>query len=474
MRFIKNYFWNAGYQVFVLIVPLITIPYISQVLGPTGVGSEAYTRSIAQYFILLGSLGLTVYGNREVAYVRDDRQGLSKTFLELLELRVVLTVGVTLLYLVLIFFLNKYRVYFLLQGLGIIAAFFDISWFFQGLEEFRIIITRNVAVKVVSVFLIFRFVKAQSDVGIYILVLVCSTLIGNLTLWPYVKKYLEHIPHRYLYPWKHLRPMIALFLPQIAMQIYLQVNKTMLGAITGVNSSGFYDSSDKIIRMILAIVTSIGTVMLPNVAHHFKVGHSKAIHNSLKFSINFTLLLAVPCTAGIIFISRQFTELFFGVAFLPVAPLMQIEALIVIAIGISSVTGYQYLLPTNQVTAYSRSVFYGAILNIVLNIPFIIFGGAIGAMISTVISEFVVTGYQLLVIQKHINVLSLFKGVWKYLLSVVPMTGCMMLASHLPIHGWIQLSVTVGVAVLTYVVSVLILRPKELISSFVSIRENGD
>lgn len=107
MKLVKNFLWNAGYQVFILLVPLITIPYISRVLGPTGVGINSFTNSIVQYFILFGSLGITTYGNREIAYQRDSKEKLSQTFWEIALLRFVSIFIATICYLVFVFFFTS-------------------------------------------------------------------------------------------------------------------------------------------------------------------------------------------------------------------------------------------------------------------------------------------------------------------------------------------------------------------------------
>ena len=180
-----------GYQVFVLLLPIITIPYVSRVLGPTGIGINAYTNSIVQYFVLFGTLGLTMYGNREIAYNRDDRQKMSNLFWELALLRLVTTSLAIIVYLVFILLVDQYQTFYLIQGLLLVATAVDMSWFFQGLEEFRITVLRNSLVKIVSLVLIFTLVKSRNDLWIYIFVLTGSQVLGNLTLFPYLKTYIN-------------------------------------------------------------------------------------------------------------------------------------------------------------------------------------------------------------------------------------------------------------------------------------------
>ena len=412
-----------GYQVFVLLLPIITIPYVSRVLGPTGIGINAYTNSIVQYFVLFGTLGLTMYGNREIAYNRDDRQKMSNLFWELALLRLVTTSLAIIVYLVFILLVDQYQTFYLIQGLLLVATAVDMSWFFQGLEEFRITVLRNSLVKIVSLVLIFTLVKSRNDLWIYIFVLTGSQVLGNLTLFPYLKTYINKPIWKQLNLMKHLSPTIAMFVPQIATQIYLQVNKTMLGAFTGVQASGFYDNSDKIVKILLAVVTATGTVLLPHSAHSFASGRHDQVEKSLTRSMHFILVLACPMAAGLAGVAPVFTKVFFGADFWPVSSLLMIESVIIILVGISNATGVQYLLPTNQLVPFTTSVILGAIGNIILNIPLILLYGGNGAMVATVLSEFLVTGYQVYKIKGQLSLNGLFRETWKYLVAAVIM-GC--------------------------------------------------
>uniref|UniRef100_UPI000AD15DBC oligosaccharide flippase family protein n=1 Tax=Secundilactobacillus paracollinoides TaxID=240427 RepID=UPI000AD15DBC len=164
MRVIKNYLYNAFYQVFILLVPLITTPYLSRVLGPTGVGINSYTNSIIQYFILFGSVGVNLYGNRQVAFVRDDKCKLTRTFYEIFSMRVLTIILAYVAFLIFLMFTHQYHVYYLAQSVSLVAAAFDISWFFMGVENFAVTVLRNFIVKIITLISIFTFVKSYSGV----------------------------------------------------------------------------------------------------------------------------------------------------------------------------------------------------------------------------------------------------------------------------------------------------------------------
>ena len=174
-----------------------------------------------------------------------------------------------------------------MQAILIVAAAFDISWFFMGFENFKVTVLRNIIVKLISLACIFIFVRGKGDLTLYIAVLSISQLIGNITLFPYLKRYINLPNWRELKIWRHFKPSLVLFVPQIATQVYLILNKTMVGKMVSVEAAGFYDNSDKIVKMVLAIVTATGTVMLPRVANTFAKGDHEQVKKYLYQSFDF-------------------------------------------------------------------------------------------------------------------------------------------------------------------------------------------
>lgn len=417
MKIIKNYLYNVFYQVFVLLVPLITMPYIARVLGPTGVGINSFTNSNTQYFILIGSIGVSLYGNRQIAYYRDDKAKTSQIFWEVFLMRMITILVALLAFFIFLGFEKSYHQAYLMQAILIVAAAFDISWFFMGFENFKVTVLRNIIVKLISLACIFIFVRGKGDLTLYIAVLSISQLIGNITLFPYLKRYINLPNWRELKIWRHFKPSLVLFVPQIATQVYLILNKTMVGKMVSVEAAGFYDNSDKIVKMVLAIVTATGTVMLPRVANTFAKGDHEQVKKYLYQSFDFVSAVSIPMMFGIAAIAPKFATMFFGQAFDAVGPLMMVESLVILFIAWSNVLGIQYLLPTGHNKEFTMSVTVGAVVNIILNVPLILWLGTEGAMISTVISEFSVTLYQFYIVRRELDLLQMMQDTWKYLLS---------------------------------------------------------
>lgn len=459
MKVIKNYLYNVVYQILLLLVPLITVPYISRVLGPELVGINSYTNSWMTFFMLVGQMGIALYGNREVAYHRENPIERSKIFWGIELLQVITITCALIAYLgAVLLFSTTFKEYFLLQSFWIIAAGVDVSWYFMGVENFQRIVFRNMLVKLASVALIFLVVKGNNDLGKYIALLGLSNLVGNLTLWPYLKDEIKWVPISTWHPFRHFYPALLLFVPTITTQVYLVVNRLMLGRMSTQSQLGQFQYTDQIIKVILAVVTASGQVMLPHIANKFSKGDVKGIRDSLYNSFDFITAIAIPMMFGIMAIAKQFAPWFLGKQFNDAGILMMIEAPVILFIGWSNVTGTQYLMPINRTKEYTVSVTVGAVINVIANLFLIALWGARGATLATDISEFAVAAVQLVYIRQTISRRKLFGQMWKYLLSggimfIITYRLAMIMSMTIP-----NLAIEVIIGAVIYIIGIFILR----------------
>ncbi len=458
MKVIKNYLYNVGYQILAIIVPLITSAYVSRVLRPEGVGANAFTNSIINYFMLIANMGIGYYGNRQIAYVRENRKKMAKTFWEIQIVKTIMTLIACIAFEVFMMFYTRQANYMWAQSINLIAVAFDISWFYEGIEDFKVTVLKNSFVKIVSMIAIFLLIKNPSDVTLYIIVLAMSTLLGNLTLWPNIRRDLPKINIKSLKPWPHFLPMIELFIPQIAIQVYVQLNRTMLGVMVNETAAGFYQYSDSLVKITLALVTATGTVMLPHVANAFSKGNMNQVNTMLYKSFDFVSSMAYPMMFGLAAVSLTLAPKYYGPGYGPVGRAMMIESIVILMIAWSNAIGVQYLLPLNRVKQFTASVTVGAVVNIILNVPLIHLWGLNGAMWATVISEFSVTLYQLWVVRHSLSYRELFKGSWKYFISGLIMFLAVFWMNRNLKDSWLMMAVEILAGIIIYSVLVLILR----------------
>lgn len=418
----KNYMYNLIYQILVIIMPVITTPYLARTLGAEGTGTYSYTISIVTYFILFGSLGLAMYGQREIAYAQNDVKKRSKVFYELVVLRFI-TMSISMIIFYLIYGITgEYAIYYRILLLEMFANAIDISWFFQGIEYFKKTVTRNIIVKILSVISIFIFIKNENDIGKYLLIYVLTTLLGNISLWFGIKKYVIKINVKELNVFKQLKPTIALFIPQIAVQIYTVLDKTMIGTITeDMAEVGYYEQTQKIVKILLTIITSLGTVMMPRIAKCYADGKTEQIKKYMYKTFAFVYMLAFPLIFGLIAVSDNFVPLFFGQGYDKVKILMKFMSFIILFIGLSNVVGSQYLLSTKKQRQYTMSVVCGAITNAGFNFVLINSLKSLGAVIATFVAELTVTLVQFYYIRKQFNIFDVIKLSKNYFLSAVIM-----------------------------------------------------
>ena len=309
----KNYLYNLAYQILIIIMPIITTPYLARTLGASGIGTYSYTISIVTYFILLGSLGTAVYGQREIAYVQDDTKKRSIVFYEILMLRCITMPIAMIIFYFMYCKTGEYSVYFKILLLEILANCFDISWFFQGIENFKKTAIRNIIIKIISVISIFLFIKNENDTGKYLVIYTLTNLFGNVSLWIGLKKYITKVKFKEIRFAKQLKPAITFFIPQIAIQIYTVLDKTMIGAITNnMSEVGYYEQTQKIVKMLLTLITSLGTVMVPRISKCYIDGNISQIRKYMNKTFRFVYMLAFPLIFGIIATADNFVPLFLG------------------------------------------------------------------------------------------------------------------------------------------------------------------
>ena len=406
-KLIKNYIYNTLYQILVLIAPLVTTPYVSRVLGVTNIGIFQYSQSIATYFVLAGAVGTTLYGQREIAYLQDKPKERSAAFWEIEIFRIIAVLVCTVVYVLTFCIQGEYSVMYTILIVEVVANAFDISWFFMGMENFKLTVIRNTIIKLTGVITVFLLVKQPTDLGIYTACMTFPIFIGNVSLWFSLKRYLVKTELTFSTCFagikKRLKPIIILFLPQIAQEVYLVLDKTMIGIFgTSVDQVGYYAQAQKIVKVVLAIVTSLGIVMLPAMSSSFVKGDHDGIKKSIKTAFRFIYMLSFALLFGLIAIAPRFVPIFFGEGYDPVTGLMIIISPILVIIATSNVIGKQFLLPTNQQRAFTISILAGAGVNFVLNIILITLWDAIGASIATVIAELAVTAVQCWCVRKQL------------------------------------------------------------------------
>ena len=452
----KNYLYNLLYQMTSVLLPVLTIPYVSRVLSADGIGINTVTYANTQYFILLGSLGISIYATKKIATIREKKDKLKKTFWEIFSIQFT---GCILAYMVFALTLgqsHKYGVFYMLQGFYILAAAVDISWYFLGIENFKNASLRSFFAKIISVILIFIFVKTRDDLWKYILINAGTMFVGQLIMWFYVGKDMLKVKEiGKLKIAMHIMPILALFVPQIATQVYTVLDKTMIDLFKGAVEAGYYDQSQKIVRILLSVVTSLGIVMLPRIANLFSKDDLNEVKKSLRKAFVVISFLSIPITFGLIGISDKFVPILFGNEFLSVIPLTKISPVLVIIIGLGNVFGTQYLLAIGKNKEYTASVCIGALVNFCFNLLLIPRFAAMGAVIATVSAELSIALIQFWFARVVFD-FTWIKETYKYWVSGILMLAIVRLVGNVTPISILFLVLQIAIGSLVYFISLII------------------
>lgn len=399
----KNFIYNIIYQILILILPLITVPYVSRILGADGIGIYSYTYSIVYYFVILAMMGLNNYGNRSIAKVRDNKDKLSREFWSIYAFQLIMSIIMIICYLIYLnLFAKQYKIISYIQIIYIVSTMFDINWFFFGIEEFKLTIIRNTSIKTLTLILIFLFVKQRNDVWIYTAILAGSALFSNIILFTFLHRYINIVKVNLDDIFKHFKPNLILFLPVIAVSIYKIMDKIMIGFLSNIAEVGVYENAEKIMQVPVAIINALGTVMLPRVSNMITNKKEDEVKKLISKTMPFTMFITFPMIFGLICISKNFSLIFFGNGFEKSGIIIQYLAITILFLAWGNVVRTQYLIPKEKDKEYIISAFLGAILNFVINLVFIPKFGAIGACIGTIIAEFFVMFYQTWVVRKEL------------------------------------------------------------------------
>jgi O-antigen/teichoic acid export membrane protein len=468
----KNFIYNISYQILILIIPFITTPYVARVLGADGVGTYSYTYSIAYYFMTFALLGINSYGNRLVAKVREDKDKLSKEFFSLYTLQIVTSaIMIILYYIYIIIFEQEYLQIAIIQSIYVWSAVFDINWFFQGLEKFKLIVVRNSFIKLISLIAIFMFVRTNGDLWKYVLILALGTLCSQLILYSFLRKNVKYTKIKFIDVKKHIKPVLVLFIPVVAITFYKVMAKIMLGNLSTITEVGYYENAEKVINVPISIITAIGTVMLPSISNLISKGEEEKVEEYLYKMTKFMYFLVIPMALGIILISDNFVNLYLGSEFSKSSIVLKILSISMIFSSTANVLRTQYLIPKEKDKGYVISVIMGAIVNFIFNMIFINYWHAMGAAIATLLAEATVTIAQLIYVRKQVKLNLMLTSSIKYIIVGIIMFAICMLYNLISIQSILKLLLQIATGIIIYMGILFITKDEFIIEIINKIKE---
>ena len=464
MKVLKNYAYNLSYQLLLIILPIITTPYVTRVFSSNDLGTYSFFNSIVTYFVLLATLGVANYGTKEIS---GNRTIIHKNFWGIYTLQLGATILSLTLYILLCltFSLMQNPVAYIL-GLSLLSKGLDISWLFQGLEDFRKITVRNITVKLVGVIAIFLFIKSASDLYLYVFLLTIFELLGQLSMWLPAKEFIGKPHFDLMYAKRHLKPVILLFLPQIAISLYVSLDSTMLGVLASARDVGIYDQALRLVNILLTLVTSLGSVMLPRVSNLLSSGDHKAVNKMHEMSFLIYNLVIFPIIAGMLIVNDDFVNFFLGQDFQEARYAIAIMIFRMFFIGWTNIMGIQILIPHNKNKEFMLSTTIPAIVSVGLNLLLLPKLGYIGAAIVSVLTEVLVWLIQLFYTRSYLREVPIIGSLIKIIISSGVMYGILLfIKQFLNVSPMINVGLYAVLGAIIYAGLILILKvinPNEL------------
>ncbi len=464
-----NFVMNAILTMSSFIFPLITFPYVSRVLLPVGTGKVSFATSLISYFSMFAQLGIPTYGIRACAKVRDNREELTRTAHELLMINLIMNVlsyAVLILALLFVPRLQEDRTLYIVVSFTIILTSIGMEWLYKALEQYTYITVRSIIFKFVALVAMFLLIHEQEDYVIYGGITILAASASNIFNFINVHKYIDMKPVGNYNLRRHLKPVAIFFAMSCATTIYTNMDTVMLGFMTSDEEVGYYNAAVKIKTILVSIVTSLGTVLLPRASYYVEKGMMEEFRRITKKAINFVFLLATPLMLYFMIYARQGVLFLSGEAYENSILPMQIIMPTLLLIGLTNILGIQILVPLGREKMVLYSEIAGAAVNIIVNAILIPQLKSSGAAIGTLVAELTVLIVQYAALRNQVS--EAFRAVtyWKILVGLALGVVCSYWVVMLGLSYFVTLVITACLFFAAYGLFLLLTREPLIVEVF--------
>lgn len=465
---LNNFIYNLIKTFSSLVFPLVTFTYSARILGEEGIGSVNFAKSFITFFSMFAMLGMNYYGTREVAKRKDDKNALSKFVHEMLMINGVSTaVAYVLLVLCVIFVpkLHGYVILLFISSFAIILQGMGMEWLYQGLEEYRYIAVRSVLFQMISLVIMFIFVRDANDVAAYAIVITLASSGSYLLNFLHVRKYIYFRRYGGYELKKHMKPLLWLFALVVSMELYTVLDSTMLGFLQNAAAVGRYTAAVKVNKLVNTLITSLCVVLIPRLSYYIGRGEHDKVRALVDKAYNYVFMLSVPAAVGLFMLSDEIILLFSGAGFGSASITMRILTPIVIVIPFSITTNQQTLIPMGEEKRMFIATSIGAAVNFACNSILIPEYAENGAAIATVFAETVVAVVSFINASHFFEMKKFFRKYYQYWLAAIPIPVIAVMLRKLPIHYALRMGAVIVISALCYFTVLLLLKNEYLISA---------
>lgn len=389
-----------------VILPLLTFPYITKTLSTNSFGQFLFIDSFTQYFILISSLGIPLYGLREIAKNKSNNELCTKIVLELIFIQLSLGIFLSLIFYAASFLIPAIalsRDLVLLGGLYIISSGFLIDWFYQGIERFSYITVRSLVIKACSVIAIFILVKHENDNVVYYGILTTVVLFSAILNLSYFYKFFFSLSDFSFNITRHLRPLLVLFSINASVSVYVILDSIILGFIADAVNVSYYNIPLKIVKIYWTVIAAVGMVFIPKIAALYRDNQTALISDLINKSISVVLLLSLPFCFFCLIFPCEILEIVSGSKYLQAKLALQILSFLPLIIGICNIFGTQFLLPIGKEKIILNATMIGLVISILLNISLVPYLNFLGSAIAAFVTELFVCLFIVIKARRYIT-----------------------------------------------------------------------
>lgn len=469
-----NFVMNAALTMSSIIFPIVTFPYVSRILMPSGTGRVTFATSLISYFSIFAQLGIPTYGIRACAQVRDDRAKLSKTVHELLIINLIMSFFAYIFFgvaLVTVPRLFEDRILYIIISSTILLNVIGMEWLYKGLEKYSYITIRSVIFKFIALIAMFVFVHKKDDYIIYGAISIFAASASNILNIIHARKYIDFsfIGHYDLR--KHLKAVLVFFAMSCATTIYTNLDTVMLGFMKSDIDVGYYNAAVKIKVILVQVVASLGGVLLPRCSYYVEKGMWAEFKRICSKALNFVVVIALPLSVYFIIYAQDAIVFLSGAEYLGAIFPMKIIMPTLLFIGITNILGLQILVPLGKERIVLYSEIAGAITDLLLNIILIPKFGASGAAMGTLVAEFVVLSVQYVALRKQLFDIFIKIQYWKIIAATIVSAVASMFVFYLKLGCFFNIVISAIVFGIIYLLVLLLLKEKMSKEIIVSLYE---
>lgn len=471
-----NFVYNLINTILKILFPLLVFPYISRTLLPEGIGKINYAEALVNYFVLFASLGIPVYGIREVARFRQDEGELRTRLVQIFSINTVFMIAsaAALLIFILIGTVSKeLPLIFIFMSL-LFFSLIDMEWFFQGTENYKYITARNVIVKTVSLILIYWMVKSPADLRIYAILMIFGTGGNSIFNFSFILRrhgqaFLKLFSMSFIVNAfkQHARLILVTSSMALAGSIYLSLDVIMLGNLSTDIQVGFYAASVKIVRVLISVVLALTTVLFPRASAHVKNNNHHAFVQLLDMGFRFMMFVSLPCIAGLLFLAEPIMVMFAGIHFHQAYTVVQWLSCLIVLASLNNLLGLQVLYPLNREKYFLQAILAGALCSAAMNVFMIPAYGANGAAISAVIAESVILFLLMYHSRGYLKEIQLKKAITYFAATGLMMIVLWILKGFAITLGNVATLLLVGAGAGTYMAALMVMKESDFLKPLI-------